>query len=71
MSWRILWLGSVSVMMKTTLMSLDRAQQAEEIVSIASSAATMALEEARAEVAKLRTEKYLAEKTLEQERKVT
>jgi hypothetical protein len=49
-------------------MSLDRAQQAEELVSIASSANAMALEEARAEVAKLRTEKYLAEKALEQER---
>jgi hypothetical protein len=46
-------------------MSLDRAQQAEELVSIASSANAMALEEARAEVAKLRTEKYLAEKALE------
>ena len=45
-------------------MSLDRAQQAEELVSIASSANAMALEEARAEVAKLRTEKYLMEQQL-------
>ena len=37
---------------------------ASEVMSIASCAASMALEEARAEVAKLRTEKYLMEPQL-------
>ena len=50
-------------------MSLEREKMAQDVVSIASSANSMALEEARAEVAKLKTEKYLAEQALEQERK--
>jgi hypothetical protein len=37
---------------------------ASEVMSIASCAASMALEEARAEVSKLRTEKYLMEQQL-------
>jgi hypothetical protein len=41
-----------------------REKMASEVISIASSGAAMALEEARAEVAKLRTEKYLMEQQL-------
>jgi hypothetical protein len=51
-------------------MSLDREKMASEVISIASSAASMALEEARAEVAKLRTEKYLMEQQIKQQAKV-
>ena len=42
----------------------EREKMASEDISIASSAASIALEEARAEVAKLRTEKYLMEQQL-------
>jgi hypothetical protein len=42
----------------------EREKMASEVISIASSAASMALEEVRAEVAKLRTEKYLMEQQL-------
>jgi capsule polysaccharide export protein KpsE/RkpR len=44
-------------------------EQATELSSIASSANAMTLEEARAEVQNLKTEKYLAEQALEVERK--
>jgi hypothetical protein len=50
-------------------MSLERENMAQDIVSIASSVNSMALEEARAEVARLKPEKYPAEQALEQERK--
>ena len=46
-----------------SVMSVE--QQTNDIISIASSAASMALEEARAEVIKLRTENYLAKVALE------
>ena len=51
-------------------MSLDREKMASDVISIASSAASMALEEARAEVVKLRTEKYLMEQQMKQQAKV-
>ena len=43
---------------------------APDVISIASSAASKALEEARAEVVKLRTKKYLMEQQIKQQAKV-